>query len=279
MGAVNIAGKKINNWWLVGGAAGAIGVFIIVKRGGLGGSKASSSSSSATDPLTGLPYAQDNATDPITGMTYLAEAQQYGSVAAAEQASSSGVGQSVGGGTSAQTSGYPTWYPGQGGGGAPTGNSYSTNAQWAQAVTAGLTNLGYSPTDVAAALGLYFQSQPLGSGADGVSYLSIVQAAIAEFGPPPVGTFPLTGTRPPPPPPPNPPPGRKPPPGAKVTVPALASDRVQDATSALAALGLKASFGPRRPNVPYYVTASSPGAGAKVAPGSTVHLSITTTEP
>lgn len=275
---MKIAGKKISNWWLIGGVAGAIGVFIIVKRGGLGGSKASSSSATATDPLTGLPYSQDNAIDPLTGMSYLAEAQQYGSVAAAEQAASSGVGQSVGGGTSAQTSGFPTI--GQvTGGGAPTGNSYSSNAQWAQAVTAGLTNLGYSPTDVAAALGLYFQSQPLGSGADGVSYLSIVQAAIAEFGPPPVGTFPLTGTRPPPPPPPVPPPGHKPPPAAKVTVPALAGDRVQNATSALASLGLHASFGRRRPNVPYYVTASSPGAGAKVAPGSTVHLSITTTEP
>jgi PASTA domain len=273
---VKIGGKQISNWWLAGGVAGAIGVFILVKRGGLG-SKASSSSPTATNPLTGLPYSQDNAIDPLTSMSYLAEAQQYGSVAAAEQAISSGVGQSVGGGTGAQTSGFPTI--GQVTGGAPTGNSYSSDAQWAQAVTAGLTNLGYSPTDVAAALGLYFQSQPLGSGSDGVSYLSIVQAAIAEFGPPPVGTFPLTGTRPPPAPPPKPPPGHKPPPAAKVTVPALAGDRVQNAASALASLGLRASFGSRRPNVPYYVTATSPGAGARVAPGSTVHLSMTTTEP
>jgi hypothetical protein len=188
-----IAGKKISNWWLIGGGVGIVVVFYLYKKGGLGlGSSSSASGSSATDPVTGLPYSEDNTIDPTTGMTYLQEAQEYGSVSAAEQAVSSGAGLLGTGQAAAVDSGFPTIS--QVSGEAPVGASYSTDAQWAQSVTAGLTDLGYSPTDIAAALGLYFQSQPLGSGADGVSYLSIVQAAIAEFGPPPVGTFPLVGT-------------------------------------------------------------------------------------
>jgi hypothetical protein len=269
---VKIAGKKINNWYLIGGGVGVAAVIFLYRRHS-GSGAAGSSPASGTNPLTGLPYAQDNQVDPATGMSYLQEAQQYGSVAAAEQAAGSGQGYLAGGQAGGVTSGYPAF--GQvTSTGTPGGTSWSSNAQWAQAVTAGLTNLGYSPTDIAAALGLYFQSQPLGSGADGVSYLSVVQAAIAEFGPPPVGTFPLTGApsapggAPPPPPPPR-----------KVTIPNLAGERVENATSALTSLGLRYTFGPRRPNTPYYVTASSPGRGAVVAAGTTVHLTIKPNHP
>jgi hypothetical protein len=191
---LKIAGKKISNWWLIGGAVGAVAVYLVVKHAGSGASSSSaagSASSSSVDPVTGLPYSEDNSTDPATGLTYLQEAQEYGSVQAAEEAVTSGSAYYGESGTGDLVdTGVPTEsYTGST---TPTPGTYSTNAAWAQAVTAGLTDLGYAPTDISAALGLYFQSQPLGSGSDGVSYLAIVQAAIAEFGPPPVGTFPLT---------------------------------------------------------------------------------------
>lgn len=191
---MDIAGHKISGWWIVGGGVGLVVAYVFYKHMSASASSASgsASSSSAIDPVTGLPYSQDNQIDPMTGLTYLAEAQQYGSVQAAEEQVTSGAAYYGQTGTSGvDDSGYPTYTAT---GTATTGTTYSTNAQWAQAVTAGLTDLGYNSTDVSAALGLYFQSQPLGSGSDGVSYLSIVQAAIAEFGPPPVGTFPVIGS-------------------------------------------------------------------------------------
>jgi hypothetical protein len=152
-------------------------------------------SASAIDPVTGLPYSQDNETDPLTGESYLAEAQQYGSVSAAENA--------VAGESSIDYSAA-----GSGGGGlvgsstgslVPAnevqGTAYATNAAWAQAVEAGLTDIGYSSTDVAAALGRY-----LGGLSETSAQATIVQAAVAEYGTPPVGSFqiiqapPTTGT-------------------------------------------------------------------------------------
>lgn len=153
---------------------------------------ASSSSSSSTgaadptaiDPLTGLPFAQDQTTDPLTGLTYLGEAQQYGSVSAAEAAFSgatSADGYSAGyGASSGGTAGYPTSNVGT----TTTGNGYATNAQWSQAVTAGLAQLGYDPQTIGAALGAFFAQMQLTS-----DQAAIVQAAEAEFGPPPQGTY------------------------------------------------------------------------------------------
>jgi hypothetical protein len=180
---MRIGGKEISNWWLLGGGAGLVLVVYLYKRSA---SASSSGTSTGTDPVTGLPYSEDNTVDPLTGMTYLAEAQEYGSVSAAEAAvsGSSGFdasGESAFSGTAGGSTGTTTT--------TSTTGSYATNAAWAQAVTAGLTSLGYSSTDIAAALGLYFAGAPLGSGSDGVSYASIVQAAVAEFGPPPVGTY------------------------------------------------------------------------------------------
>lgn len=149
----------------------------------------SATSPTAIDPVTGLPYSQDDQVDPLTGMTYLAEAQEYGSVSAAEQAAAGESGDDL-------TSEYGTSGSGlsdiSGSGdtsleAVPGG--YTSNAQWAQAVTAGLSDVGYSAADVAAALGLYLGSLPLSTLADGVSSAQIVQAALAEYGPPPVGTF------------------------------------------------------------------------------------------
>lgn len=144
----------------------------------------SSADPNAIDPLTGMPFAQDQTTDPLTGLTYLSEAQQYGSVAAAEAAFSgatSGQGYSAGyGASSGGTAGYPTSNVGT----STTGNGFATNAQWSQAVTAGLAQLGYDPQAIGAALGAFFAQMQLTS-----DQAAIVQAAEAEFGPPPQGTY------------------------------------------------------------------------------------------
>ena len=151
-------------------------------------STAASTSSTSIDPVTGLPYSQDNVADPLTGETYLAEAQQYGSVSAAEAAfasasslaSTSAAGTTDGTGllggnlTSTQT---------------VSGATFATNTAWAQAVTVGLGDIGYVQSDVASALGMYLAEMPLNTLADGVSAVTIVQTALAEYGPPPVGTF------------------------------------------------------------------------------------------
>lgn len=201
---VDIAGRKVNNWYVVGGVVGAGFVIYLWKKNINGAAASSSGTASTIDPVTGLPYSQDNQIDPLTGMTYLAEAQEYGSVSAAESAMSSANGlyssQGYAGNGYVGTAGYPT--SNVLGTGSVTSTNYATNAAWAQAVTAGLTALGYSSTDVSTALGLYFQDQPLGTLSDGASAYSIVQAAVAEYGPPPVGSYSIvpqnTNSTPPP---------------------------------------------------------------------------------
>jgi hypothetical protein len=182
---MNIGGKKINNWYVVGGAAG-LGLVIYLYRRSSSGASSSTSSTSATgtDPLTGLPYSSDNTVDPLTGMTYLQEAQTYGSVAAADAQGGTGAGYGLAGSSGygyTGTAGYPTSNVGAG---SAAGQSYATNAAWAQAVQAGLSALGYDPQTVASALGLYFAQHPLSA-----DQAQIIQAAEAEFGPPPQGTY------------------------------------------------------------------------------------------
>ena len=135
--------------------------------------------------MTGLPYSQDSQVDPLTGQTYLAEAQQYGSVSAAEQAvaASSSLDYSSAYGTGYGAVGTSSAAP------LVTANTtqattYASNSAWAQAVEAGLSTIGYSSTDIAAALGRY-----LGSLSETPDQASIVGAALAEFGPPPVGSY------------------------------------------------------------------------------------------
>jgi len=193
---VEIAGHKINNWWLVGGGVGVVAVIWFYQRGTAGSASTGTSSTASTsiDPVTGLPFSQDNQTDPLTGMTYLAEAQEYGSVSAAEAAFASGSYALAGSNSDyAGDAGYAYYPTSNVDSTSGTSTSYATNAAWAQAVTSGLVALGYSAEDVSAALGLYFQSHPLGTAPDGASYLSIVQAAVAEYGPPPVGTYSIIG--------------------------------------------------------------------------------------
>jgi hypothetical protein len=142
----------------------------------------SNSSATGTDPVTGLPYSQDTATDPITGLQYLQEAQQYGSVAAAE-ASVSAFGQSTATGSGIPVN--PASPASSGSINTPVGTSvYTSNAAWAQAATAGLADVGYSETDVATALGAYLTQQPLTP-----AQAQLVNTAIAEYGPAPVGNL------------------------------------------------------------------------------------------
>lgn len=182
--AVKIFGKTVSTPMAVAIAGGSgLAIWFAWKQHKT--SSSSGTSASAIDPVTGLPYSQDSQVDPLTGLPYLAEAQQYGSVSAAENA--------VAGQSSVD---YSSAF-GTGGGlvGSSTGSSlvpantvqgttYASNAAWAQAVEAGLTDIGYASTDVAAAVGRYLAGLSLTA-----AQATIVQAAIAEFGPPPVGTF------------------------------------------------------------------------------------------
>lgn len=136
----------------------------------------SAGDSTTIDPVTGLAYSQDNVTDPLTGQTYLAEANQYGSVAAAEAAVSafggtvgtgSGIGvQPANGGSSGTTVS-----------GAVSASTYTSLAAWVQAATAGLTDIGYNATDVASALGDYATQTPVTA-----AQKQIIDTAIAEYG-------------------------------------------------------------------------------------------------
>ena len=142
----------------------------------------SAGTAASIDPITGLAYSQDNATDPVTGQQYLAEAEQYGSVAAAEAAVSA-FGQSTATGSGIGVN--PASPASSGSINTPVGTSvYTSNAAWAQAATAGLADVGYSETDVATALGDYLTQTPLTP-----AQAQLVNVAIAEYGPAPVGNL------------------------------------------------------------------------------------------
>lgn len=184
MAGITVFGHKFSTGEAVAiGAGGLVVIYFVWKQHEA--SSAASSSTSAIDPLTGLPTSEDNTVDPDTGMTYLAEAQQYGSVAAAEAAvageSSLDYSSAYGTGTGSIGANYSTPL-------VPSNDvqsaTYASNAAWAQAVEAGLTDIGYSSTDVAAALGRY-----LGNLSETSTQATIVQSALAEYGPPPVGSY------------------------------------------------------------------------------------------
>jgi hypothetical protein len=210
------------------------------------------------DPVTGMAYSQDNVTDPVTGLTYLAEAQQYGSVQAAESSVSQfGQTSDTGTGTGVQPAGG-----GAGSSNASTGSvsssTYTSNAAWAQAATAGLADIGYPETDVATALGDYLTGTPLTP--DQVNY---VQAALAEFGNPPIGSFQIIRQ-----------PIHTPGPDMK-SVPYVVGLDVVEAQRDITDAGLKSSVSGPAWKVGHdtrIVTASAPVAGTKLTPGSNVKL-------
>jgi len=220
-----------------------------------GSSSAAPTSTSAIDPVTGLPSSQDNATDPLTNLTYLAEAEQYGSVAAAE-ADVTQFGQSSATGSGIGVS--PATYPVAGSpSGTQAGSPYASNAAWAQAAQAGLTDVGYDSTSVARALGEYLTAQPL-STSGSPSDWSIVNTAIAEYGQPPV-TVPAPVQQP------------SSGPAATATVPDVKGMPVSEADAVIRAAGLVPGTGSTGTGT---VTGQTPAGGTKVAPNSKVDLEV-----
>lgn len=211
--------------------------------------------STTIDPVTGLAYADDNATDPLTGLQYLQEAQQYGSVQAAESVVSD-YGSSV-----ASGSGYPVAPAIQEPNGTlsgstnPPGSPYNSNAGWAQAAQAGLVDVGYDATTVGAALGAYLTGTPLTA-----DQAKIVNTAIAEFGKPPVGDLQVILA-----------PVSQPGP-AMVTVPNVVGKTLDEADTIIRAAGLvPASSGTGT------VSEQSPAAGTQVTKNSKVTLTLKAT--
>lgn len=176
---VNIGGKKIPQWVVWGGAGVAVVAGVLYYKNKQNAS--STANSSAIDPVTGLPYSEDSTVDPLTGMTYLAEAQQYGSVAAAESAVSSG-SSTLGSGYSG--SGYSSSGLAYGNPTSnvtsPTGTTFTSNAQWGQSAIAALEQLGYSSSDASTAIGVYLAGMTLTT-----TQAQLVQVAIGELGEPP----------------------------------------------------------------------------------------------
>ena len=163
---------------IIGGGLGiaGLGYYEVKKKNAASattaGNATASNGQTVTDPSTGdvYPAAAD---DPATGQTYAMEISEYGSVAAAETALAS---EDVSGYNSvAAVDETPV---------SAAGTGYSSNAAWSQAVTSGLTDIGYSSTDIATALGLYLAGKALSP-----DQQTIVYDALAEYGPPPVGTY------------------------------------------------------------------------------------------
>jgi len=152
----------------------------------------------------------------------------------------------------------------------PVGAAPTTNAEWSTVATNDLVEEGYSAQTVAGALGPYLQGQAISA-----SQVAIVQAALAYAGNPPVaGTegyppaYKTQGTT-----------------GGgtgggqtttQVTVPTLMGDKGEDARKTVQSLGLKWKQTP--PTTPKgkttQVQSQSPKAGTKVAPGTTVSVTL-----
>jgi hypothetical protein len=182
------------------GGAGLIAAYFVIHHHSTSGSwnpwssgtagTGTAATGTSIDPITGLAYSDDNATDPLTGQGYLAEAQQYGSVAAAE-ASVSAYGTSTATGSGIGVN--PASPASTGTVNTVVGTSvYTSNAAWAQAATNGLVSVGYDGTQVATALGDYLTQTPVTPG-----QAQLINTAIAEYGPAPTGNLQIiaaTGT-------------------------------------------------------------------------------------
>ncbi len=251
MADVTIAGRKFPRWMVITTVAGGAAVtgYILWQRHESAAAAAapaaasSSGTATVTDPSTGAVYPADG-TDPVTGLTYGQEISEYGSVEAAEQAA---------GDVSDDYAPDEGYY----GYGDDTGDetppvTYGNNTAWAQAAESGLSEIGYSETDVAEALGLWFAGKPLTS-----SEAAICYAAEAEYGDPPDGAPPivLATTS-----------------SGGVTVPDVTGVDVEQATQILDAAGLKASGPAGVKGVTHVVTGTTPKAETKVASGTTVTL-------
>jgi LysM repeat protein len=219
-------------------------------------STTSTGSATSIDPITGLAYSDDNAIDPITGQAYLAEATQYGSVAAAE-ASVTAYGQSTATGSGIGVN--PASPQSTGTLNTPVGsNVYTSNAAWAQAVTAGLTDVGYDGPTVSEALGAYETGTPVTA-----AQAKIINTAIAEYGPAPVGNLQVILA-----------PTTTPSPTTNmVDVPNLIGMAYENVAAAVTAKGLKFTGGQaNKTGSIRYVITQTPVAGTSVNTGSTVTI-------
>jgi hypothetical protein len=218
------------------------------------------------DPTTGTMY-PDTSVDPQTGLTYEQEITEYGSVSAADAASSGTVDQAALQGETPQE--YVEQTGGYTGTGATTGSTVTTNAQWMSEVESGLSEQGYTASDIGQALAAYFAGKPLGVSSDGGNLYTIMNLAVSEYGPPPVGSYPLLNG------------------GGSATLPGTGNAVVPNvigrtdlgtAEGIVKAAGLTArAAGDSPAGNKGSVTAQDPAAGSTVAKGSSVTLTYTVT--
>ena len=249
-------GKKVNKWVAGGIAVGGAAAVFMVYRAHKSSATAATSSDTVTDPATGTTY-PSGSTDPSTGETYGQEIGQYGSVSAADSAGlqqqqSALYGQGNLYGTGYNVGDYSTGT--YGAGTTVSGSVYTSNSGWAQAATAGLTDIGYSATDVAGALGDYLTGTPVTS-----DQAAIINAALAEYGNPPSGSFQIITQ-----------PSGNTSSASTVAVPDVVGESLTEAQSTLSAVGLVYS-GTRG------VAGSTKAASQSPAPGTQVHHGTTVT--
>jgi hypothetical protein len=260
-----LAGKVNKKWVIIGGVGiGAIVVVAYARKRKAGASTTGAAGSTVTDPA-GNVCAALGASGYCPGSPEDAQyLQQQSAGTGAFGPGYGGGGGGYGGGNlvtdqngnmCAALDPLTGLCPVSGSGGTPV-PAITTNAEWVQRAEA---MLGNTPT-VQAALGYALSGQPVT-----VAQRNLFMEAVGLVGMgPPQGYPPLNVTG-----------GNQPPPDqSQVTVPLLEGERVQNAMSALQALGLRGTFGVRRPGVAYIVRGSTPRRGTKVKKGSTVHLSI-----
>jgi hypothetical protein len=215
------------------------------------------------DPTTGQ-YYPDTSVDPATGLTYQQEITEYGSVSAADQASNNISAQGALQGVTPQEYVEQT---GQYGTEPSAGTPVSTNAQWMSEVESGLSQQGYSASDIGQGIAAYFAGKQLGTSADGTSLYTMMNLAVSEFGPPPVGTYPLlNGSG-----------GSSLPGTGNVIVPdVIGRTDLSTAEGIIQDAGLTATpAGDSAAGNKGSVTATSPAAGSAVARGSNVTVTYT----
>jgi PASTA domain len=212
------------------------------------------------DPTTGQFY-PDDSVDPETGMTYQEEITEFGSVSAADQEGLSDQGE--------LEDEDPEEFEEQIGdtGTGTTGTPVTTNAQWMTEVESGLSEQGYSASDIGQGIAAYFASKPLGTSSDGTSLYTMMNLAVSEYGPPPTGSYALLNGS-----------GSSTLPGTgNVIVPnEVGRTDLDTAESAIRSAGLvPLAAGDSGTGNKGSVTSMSPAAGSSVASGTSVTLTYT----
>jgi hypothetical protein len=231
--------------WLVAG----VGIYwYFSRRQAAGSGSTAQGPGNQTDPAGNTGYI-----DPSTGYVYGSPEDTAGLQQAGQQSAGSGSGGSQ----------NPS-----------VGSTYADNGAWGRAAINYLAGLGVDATTANQAIQLYLTSQPLTTSQQGD-----VNLAIQALGPPPTLPGPVTGN----PPPVTTPPGgggTTPPPGS-VTVPKVTGISATAAKAKLQSVGLVAGSEGKNGGTEI-VNSQTPGAGTKVAKGSTVNLGLakgTTTPP